>query len=65
MNKSVNLKKRGLHSFKAGGATAAGKYNIPDILFKVPGNMEIDLAMDGYVSDSVETRLPVSTKIDF
>lgn len=59
----LNVNKFGLHSFRAGGATAAAKYDIPDRLFKIHGRWKSDLAKDGYVSDSLEKRLSVSKNL--
>ena len=53
----------GLHSFRAGGASAAAKAGIPDRLFKQHGRWKSDTAKDGYVEDSVENRLSVTRNI--
>ena len=53
----------GLHSFCAGGASAAAKAGIPDRLFKQHGRWKSDTAKDGYVEDSVENRLSVTRNI--
>ena len=54
----------GLHSFRAGGATAAANpADLPERLFKRHGRWKSETAKDGYVKDSVENRLLVSKKI--
>ena len=53
----------GLHSLRAGGATAAAKAGVPDRLFKCHGRWKSETAKDGYVEDSVENRLAVSRNI--
>ena len=53
----------GLHSLRAGGATAAAKAGVPDRVFKRHGRWKSEIANDGYVEDSVESRLAVSRKI--
>ena len=50
----------GMHSLRAGGATAAG---VPDRLFKRHGRWKSESAKDGYVKDSVESRLEVSKNL--
>ena len=46
--------KFGLHSLRAGGATAAANADVPDRLFKRHGRWKSENAKDGYVDDSVE-----------
>ena len=53
----------GLHSFRAGGASAAARAGVPDRLFKQHGRWKSDKAKDGYVEDSVENRLSVTKNI--
>ena len=53
----------GLHSLRAGGATAAANAGVPDRLFKRHGRWKSETAKDGYVEDSIENRLAVSRKI--
>lgn len=55
--------KFGLHSLRAGGATAAANNGVPDRLFKRHGRWKSDSAKDGYIEDSVKQRLTVSQKI--
>ena len=50
----------GVHSLRAGGATAAAGSGVPDRLFKRHGRWKSDTAKDGYVEDSVEGRLTVT-----
>ena len=53
----------GLHSFRAGGASAAAKAGVPDRLFKQHGRWKSESAKDGYVEDSVENQLSVTRNI--
>ena len=53
----------GLHSLRAGGATAATNAEIPDRLFKRHGRWRSENAKDGYVADSLESRLSVTKKL--
>ena len=46
----------GLHSVRAGGATAAANAGVPDRLFKRHGRWKSESANDGYIKDSVEKR---------
>jgi len=55
--------KFGLHSLRAGGATAAANNGVPDRLFKRHGRWKSEKAKDGYVEDSVKHRLTVSQQI--
>lgn len=50
----------GLHSLRAGGATAAASAGVPDRLFKRHGRWKSETAKDGYVKDSEGARLSVS-----
>ena len=50
----------GTHSLRSGGATAAADAGIPDRLFKRHGRWSSDSARDGYVKDSLLSRLSVS-----
>ncbi len=62
---SVGLdpKRFGLHSLRAGGATAAAHIGVPDRLFKRHGRWRSETAKDGYVEDSIEDRLSVSSRL--
>ena len=53
----------GLHSLRAGGASAAANAGVPDRLFKRHGRWRSENAKDGYVKDRMEERLEVSRKI--
>ena len=53
----------GLHSLRAGGATAAANNGVPDRLFKRHGRWKSDGAKDGYVEDSADRRLEVTKQI--
>ena len=51
----------GMHSLRAGGATAAANASVEeDILFKRHGRWKSESAKDGYVKDSLDRRLKVS-----
>ena len=53
----------GMHSLRAGGATAAANAGVPDRLFKRHGRWWFESAKDGYVKDSVEKWLSVSKNL--
>lgn len=53
----------GLHSFRAGGATAAANASVKDRLFKRHGRWRSETAKDGYIEDSVAERLIVSQSL--
>ena len=50
----------GVHSLRAGGATAVADAGVPDRVFKRHGRWKTDGAKDGYIEDSVEKKLGVS-----
>ena len=50
----------GTHSLRSGGATAAANAGVPDRLFKRHGRWASESAKDGYVQDSLSSRLLVS-----
>ena len=52
-----------LHSFRAGGATAAANAGVDDRLFKRHGQWKSENAKDGYIKDSYDSRLSVSLKL--
>ncbi|XP_071107737.1 integrase/recombinase xerD homolog isoform X1 [Haliotis cracherodii] len=58
-----DISKYGLHSLRAGGATAAANNGVPDRMFKRHGRWKSENAKDGYVKDSVEHRLSVSMSL--
>ena len=49
----------GVHSLRAGGATAAANGGIHDRHFKRHGRWKSEFAKDGYVKDSLDSRLAV------
>ena len=53
----------GLHSLRSGGASAAACAGVPDRIFKRHGRWWSENAKDGYVKDSLESRLSVSKRI--
>ena len=53
----------GMHSFRAGGATAAANAGVPDRLFKRHGRWRSEAAKDGYVKNSVPSQLSVSQSL--
>lgn len=53
----------GVHSFRAGGATAAANAHVPDRLFKRHGRWRSEAAKDGYIQDTDEDMLQVSKKL--
>ena len=59
----MDPKQFGMHSLRAGGATAAANAGMPDRLFKRHGHWKSESAKDGYVKDSVERRLSVSKSL--
>ena len=52
-----------LHSLRSGGATAAANAGVPDRLFKRHGRWRSENAKDGYVKDSLSSRLSVTKGI--
>ena len=59
----LDPKRFGLHSLRSGGASAAANAGVPDRLFKRHGHWRSENAKDGYVKDSLESRLSVSRDI--
>lgn len=59
----VDISKFGLHSLRAGGATAAAKHGVKDRMFKRHGRWVSEKAKDGYVKDDVSERLSVSMQL--
>ena len=53
----------GMHSLRAGGVTATANTGVPDRLFKRHGRWKSETAKDGYVKDSLESRLSVSKSL--
>ena len=62
---AIGLDRRqyGLHSLRAGGASAAANAGVPDRMFKRHGRWRSENAKDGYIKDSLESRLQVSKKL--
>ena len=58
-----DISKYGLHSLRAGGATAAANYGVPDRLFKRHGRWRSETAKDGYVKDLLDEKLFVSKNL--
>ena len=58
-----NIKEYGLHSLRAGGASAAANAGVPDRLFKRHGRWKSETAKDGYVKDNFDERLFVSQNL--
>ena len=59
----LDASKFGLHSLRAGGASAAANAGIPDRWFKRHGRWRSENAKDGYVKDCLEDRLQVSRNL--
>ena len=53
----------GLHSLRAGGASAAANAGVGDRLFKRHGRWKSDQAKDGYIKDNLESLLSVSKSL--
>ena len=53
----------GIHSLRAGGASAAANADVPDCLFKRHGRWRLENAKDGYVEDSLEKCLSVTQRL--
>ena len=53
----------GLHSLRAGGATAAANNEVADRLFKKHGRWRSEVAKDGYIKDSLQYRLSVTNNL--
>ena len=53
----------GLHSLHAGGASTAANAGVPDCLFKKHGRWKSENAKDGYIEDSLDSRLSVSRQM--
>ena len=57
--------KYGVHSLRAGGATAAANAGVPDRAFKRQGRWKSENAKDGYVKDTLAYRLSVTKSLGF
>ena len=53
----------GLHSLRAGGATAAANVGVPDRRFKRQGRWSSESAKDGYIEDNLNSLLSVSKSL--
>ena len=53
----------GVHSLRAGGATAAAASGMPDRLFKKHGRWRSETAKDGYIVDPLAERLRVTKQL--
>ena len=53
----------GLHSLRAGGASAAANAQVSDRLFKRHGRWKSDKAKDGYIKDNILSLLSVSLSL--
>ena len=53
----------GFHSLRAGGASAAANAGMSDRLFKRHGRWRSDNAKDGYIEDSMDSRLSVTRRL--
>lgn len=51
------------HSLRAGGASAAANAGVPDRVFQRHGRWRSVSTKNGYVDDSLSTRLSVSKKL--
>ena len=51
------------HSFRSGGASSTANFGISDRMFKRHGRWRSENAKDGYVEDSLESRLAVSISL--
>ena len=56
----IDISAIGTHSLRSGGATAAANSGVPDRLFKRHGRWTSESAENGYVQDSLSSRLSVS-----
>ena len=57
VNPKLNL---GLHSLRVGGATSAARAGVNERCLKRHGRWRRDISKDGYIEDSVESRLLIS-----
>ena len=53
----------GLHSLRAGGASAAANAGVGDRLFKRHGRWKSDQAKDAYIKDNLDSLLSVSQSL--
>ena len=55
--------KFGLHSLRAGGATAAANSGVNDRLFKRHGRWKSECAKDGHIKENLDSLLSVSKSL--
>ena len=62
---AIGLSRRdyGLHSLRAGGASAAANAQVTDRLFKRHGRWKSDKAKDGYIKDNILSLFSVSLSL--
>ena len=61
VNPCLNL---GLHSLRAGGATTAARAGVNDRCLKRHGRWRCDISKDGYIDDSIDSRLQISKTLN-
>ena len=59
----LNSKEYGLHSLRAGGASAAAAIGVPDRLFKRHGRWKSEDSKDRYIKESLQNKLLVSMNL--
>lgn len=59
----LDYKRFGLHSLRAGGASAAAKAGLSDRLFQRHGRWKSEGAKDGYIQEDLSTLLSVSNNL--
>lgn len=59
----LDVKNFGLHSLRSGGATAACNFGVSDRLFKMHGRWKSENAKDGYIAESLQSKLSVTQNI--
>ena len=57
-------KRFGLHSLREGGVTAATNAGVPDRMFKRHGRWRSESVKNGYIEDSVDSRMAVSKSLN-
>ncbi|XP_072028609.1 integrase/recombinase xerD homolog [Amphiura filiformis] len=59
----LDASKFGVHSLRAGGASAAAAFGVPDRLFKRHGRWKSDSSKDRYVKETMSNKLLVSMNL--
>ena len=59
----LNAQEYGLHSLRAGGASAAANAGVKDRLFRRHGGWRSEKAKDGYLEESLKDKLAVSASL--